>query len=116
MGGLFVFRHSSAQSRSYELLFRHHATGFFCIALLSGCSGARRPLPTVRSLVWTTLQADCRAALRPAFRGSQQIQLLLVCAEILVSFLFLLSFWWTPHRLRYLWQAVLVLGAARHWA
>ncbi len=89
---------------------------FFCVALLSGLLWSRSPLPTVRSLMWTALPGLIAGLLFGLlFRGSQQIQLLLVCAEILVSFLFLLSFWWTPHRLRYLWQAVLVLGAARHW-
>jgi hypothetical protein len=32
------------------------------------------------------------------------MQLLLVGTEILMSLLFVLSFWWVSKRLRYLWQ------------
>lgn len=89
---------------------------FFCIALLSGLLWSRNPLPAVRPLVWTSLTGLIAGLLFGlSFKGSQQIQLLLVSAEVLVTLLFLLSFWWVPHRVRYLWQAVLVFGAARHW-
>ncbi len=48
--------------------------------------------------------------------GSQPVQLLLVGAEVMVSLLFVLSFWWASTRIRYLWQGILIFGAARHWA
>nr|WP_250376690.1 hypothetical protein [Escherichia coli] len=34
----------------------------------------------------------------------------------MVSLLFVLSFWWASTRIRYLWQGILIFGAARHWA
>lgn len=89
---------------------------FFCIALLSGLLWSRDPLPAVRPLVWSSLVGLLAGLFFGLWvQGSQQVQLLLVSAEVLVSLLFLLSFWWVPHRARYLWQAVLVFGAARHW-
>jgi uncharacterized membrane protein/YHS domain-containing protein len=89
---------------------------FFCIALLSGLLWSRNPLPAVRPLVLTSLAGLVAGLLLGIwFKGSQPTQLLLVGAEILLSLLFLLSFWWVPHRVRYLWQAILVFGAARHW-
>lgn len=90
---------------------------FFCIALLSGVLWSRDDAPALRPLVWTLLIALAVGLFTGLYlQGSQQIQLLVVCAEILISFLFLLSFWWASPRLCYLWQGILVLGAARHWA
>ncbi|UXY12223.1 Fe-S-containing protein [Kosakonia sp. ML.JS2a] len=89
---------------------------FFCVALLCGLLWSRGPCPAVRPLVWSSLGGLAAGLLCGLFfHGSQPAQLLLVCAEVLVSLLFLLSFWWVPHRVRYLLQGVLVLGAARHW-
>ncbi|AHF78228.1 hypothetical protein Sant_3236 [Sodalis praecaptivus] len=90
---------------------------FFCIALLAGLLWRRQPPPALRPLVWTTLAGLVAGLLCGLwFRGSQPLQLLIVSAEVLVSLLFLLSFWWVPNAVRYLWQGVLVFGAARHWA
>ncbi|OZI15473.1 hypothetical protein CE195_01270 [Sodalis-like symbiont of Philaenus spumarius] len=89
---------------------------FFCIALLAGVLWSRNPLPAMRPLVWTTLAGLVTGLLYGLwFRGSQPLQLLTVSTEILISLLFLLSFWWVPHSVRYLWQGFLVFGAARHW-
>ncbi|HHG8774886.1 TPA: Fe-S-containing protein [Raoultella planticola] len=90
---------------------------FFCIALLSSALWGRGAPPAVRPLVWTLLAALAAGLLAGLFiRGSQTLQLLLVSGEILLSLLFILSFWWAGPRLRYLWQGILVFGAARHWA
>jgi uncharacterized membrane protein/YHS domain-containing protein len=90
---------------------------FFCIALLSGVLWSRGDAPALRPLVWTLLIALAAGLLAGLYlHGSRQVELLLVCAEILISFLFLLSFWWASTRLRYLWQGILVFAAARHWA
>ncbi|MGS3450581.1 Fe-S-containing protein [Klebsiella electrica] len=90
---------------------------FFCIALLSSALWGRGAPPAVRPLVWTLLAALAIGVLAGMFiRGSQTLQLLLVGGEILLSLLFILSFWWVGPRLRYLWQGILVAGAARHWA
>ncbi len=89
---------------------------FFCVALLSGLLWSRQPVPAVRPLVWSSLTGLVAGLLIGLyFHGSQPLQLLLVCAEVMVSLLFLLSFWWVPHRVRYLLQGILLLGAARHW-
>lgn len=89
---------------------------FFCVALLSALLWSRNPLPSLRPLVWTSLIGLVAGLLFGLwFKGSQQVQLLLVGVELLASLLLLLSFWWVPHRVRYLWQAILVFGAARHW-
>lgn len=78
---------------------------FFCIALLSAVLWGRGNPPTLRPLVWTLLTALAGGLLAGLFiRPSQSLELLLVGAEILVSLLFLLSFWWSTPRVRYLWQ------------
>lgn len=90
---------------------------FFCIALLSSLLWGRGDTPSLRPLVWILLSALAVGLLAGLFiRGSQTLQLMLVAGEILLSLLFLLSFWWAALRLRYLWQWILVFGAARHWA
>lgn len=90
---------------------------FFCIALLSSLLWGRGDTPSLRPLVWILLSALVVGLLAGLFiRGSQTLQLMLVAGEILLSLLFLLSFWWATLRLRYLWQWILVFGAARHWA
>jgi uncharacterized membrane protein len=108
---------SAEPGRSYELFFRHHAAGFFCITLLSSVLWGRGEPPSLRPLTWTLLTALASGLLAGLFiRGSQTLQLMLVSGEILLSLLFLLSFWWATPRLRYVWQWILVFGAARHWA
>lgn len=90
---------------------------FFCITLLSSVLWGRGVSPSLRPLTWTLLTALASGLLAGLFiRGSQTLQLMLVSGEILLSVLFLLSFWWASPRLRYVWQWVLVFGAARHWA
>lgn len=89
---------------------------FFCIALLAGLLWSRNSPPALCPLVWTTLAGLVAGLLCGLwFRGSQPLQLLIVSAEVLVPLLFLLSFWWVPNSVRYLWQGILVFGAARHW-
>ncbi|MFZ2612143.1 MAG: DUF2318 domain-containing protein, partial [Raoultella planticola] len=90
---------------------------FFCITLLSSVLWGRGVSPSLRPLTWTLLTALASGLLAGLFiRGSQTLQLMLVSGEILLSVLFLLSFWWASPRLRYVWQWILVFGAARHWA
>ena len=90
---------------------------FFCITLLSSVLWGRGEPPSLRPLTWTLLTALASGLLAGLFiRGSQTLQLMLVSGEILLSLLFLLSFWWATPRLRYVWQWILVFGAARHWA
>lgn len=90
---------------------------FFCITLLSSVLWGRGVSPSLRPLTWTLLTALASGLLAGLFiRGSQTLQLMLVSGEILLSVLFLLSFWWASPRLRYVWQWVLVFGASRHWA
>ncbi|MFH2503943.1 Fe-S-containing protein [Klebsiella indica] len=89
---------------------------FFCIALLSAVLWGRGEPPALRTLVWTLLSALAGGLLTGLFlHPSQSLELILVGAEILVSLLFLLSFWWSSRRVRYLWQWLLTFGAARHW-
>lgn len=89
---------------------------FLCIALLSGILWSRQDAPSLRPLVWTLLLALLAGLSTGLFVPvTQQAQLLLVCAEIFVSCLFLLSFWWVPRRIQYLWQGILVFAAARRW-
>ncbi len=90
---------------------------FFCIALLSGVLWSRNDPPSLRPLTWTLLTGLIAGVLAGLFiHGSQPVQLLLVGAEVMVSLLFVLSFWWASTRIRYLWQGILIFGAARHWA
>ena len=90
---------------------------FFCIALLSGVLWSRNDPPSLRPLGWTLLIGLAAGVLAGlTLRGSQPVQLLLVGTEVMVTLLFVLSFWWAGNRVRYLWQGILVFGAARHWA
>ena len=90
---------------------------FFCIALLSGVLWSRNDPPSLRPLTWTLLTGLIAGVLAGLFiHGSQPVQLLLVGAEVMVSLLFVHSFWWASTRIRYLWQGILIFGAARHWA
>ena len=90
---------------------------FFCIALLSGVLWSRNDPPSLRPLGWTLLIGLVAGVLAGlTLRGSQPVQLLLVGTEVMVTLLFVLSFWWAGNRVRYLWQGILVFGAARHWA
>ncbi|MEG2041569.1 MAG: Fe-S-containing protein, partial [Hafnia sp.] len=90
---------------------------FFCVALLSGVLWSRNDPPSLRPLVWTLLTGLIVGVLVGlTLRGSQPVQLLLVGTEVMITLLFVLSFWWVSNRIRYLWQGILVFGAARHWA
>ncbi|HFK4762091.1 TPA: Fe-S-containing protein [Citrobacter farmeri] len=90
---------------------------FFCIALLSGVLWSRNDPPSLRPLGWTLVVGLATGVLAGlTLRGSQPVQLLLVGTEVMVTLLFVLSFWWVGNRVRYLWQGILVFGAARHWA
>ena len=90
---------------------------FFCIALLSGVLWSRIDPPSLRPLVWTLFTGLILGVLVGlTLRGSQPVQLLLVGTEVMITLLFVLSFWWVSKRIRYLWQGILVFGAARHWA
>jgi hypothetical protein len=100
---------SAEPGRSYELFFRHHAAGFFCITLLSSVLWGRGELLHC-ALTWTLLTALASGLLAGLFiRGSQTLQLMLVSGEILLSLLFLRAWWATP-RLRYVWQWILVFA------
>ncbi|MBK6260193.1 Fe-S-containing protein [Citrobacter youngae] len=90
---------------------------FFCIALLSGVLWSRIDPPSLRPLVWTLFTGLILGVLVGlTLRGSQPVQLLLVGTEVMITLLFVLSFWWVSKRILYLWQGILVFGAARHWA
>jgi uncharacterized membrane protein len=39
------------------------------------------------------------------------VQLLLVGTEVMITLLFVLSFWWVSKRIRYPWQGILVFGS-----
>jgi hypothetical protein len=84
---------SAEPGRSYELFFRHHAAGFFCITLLSSVLWGRGELLHC-ALTWTLLTALASGLLAGLFiRGSQTLQLMLVSGEILLSLLFLRAWW-----------------------
>ncbi|WP_058910069.1 Fe-S-containing protein [Entomohabitans teleogrylli] len=90
---------------------------FLCIALLSGLLWSRTEPPALRPLVWTLLSALALGLCAGLLMSlSQPAQLALAGAEVVIVLLFLLSFRRVPHQARYLWQGILVLGAARHWA
>ena len=108
---------SAVQSRCYELFFVTTLDRFFlhCAALRGSLESHRSP--SLRPLVWTLLTGLIVGVLVGlTLRGSQPVQLLLVGTEVMITLLFVLSFWWVSKRIRYLWQGILVFGAARHWA
>ncbi|RLM13213.1 Fe-S-containing protein [Gibbsiella quercinecans] len=90
---------------------------FACVALLAGLNGCRQPRPALRRLLLLSLIG----LLLGSWAGlnepkSQTLQLAITGVEIAALLLFLLSLWRCPARLVYAWQALLVFGAARHWA
>lgn len=88
---------------------------FLCIALLCGVNGVRREV-TLRPLVWVSLLALVLGGwLGLQLPDDQTLQLTLTGVEILFLLLFLVTWRRTSSRLGYLWQGVLIFGAARHW-
>lgn len=88
---------------------------FLCIALLCGVNWVRRAA-TLRPLVWVSLLALALGGwLGRQLPANQTLQLTLTGVEIAVLLLFLLTWRHPSSRLGYLWQGVLIFGAARHW-
>lgn len=89
---------------------------FLLISLLCGANWSRRT-PALRPLAWNILLALALGVwLGLQLPDSQTLQLGLTCAEILFLALFLLTLKRASTRLGYLWQGILILGAARRWA
>lgn len=89
---------------------------FLPVALLLGLHWSHRSAPRLRPLVWTTLLAllvGTLAGIR--LPTSQTVQLLFTLIQLVALVLFLLSQLTQSARLGYLWQGLLILGAAVHW-
>lgn len=89
---------------------------FLPIALLLGLHWSHRTAPRLRPLVWTTLLALlCGVLVGVRMPSGQSVQLTLILIQLAALALFLLSQAFRAQRLGYLWQALLVFGAAVHW-
>lgn len=88
---------------------------FLLIALLCGVNWSRRT-PALRPLVWNLLLALAFGVwLGLELPDSQPMQFGLTGVEILLLVLFLLTINRASPRLGYLWQGILISGAARRW-
>lgn len=89
---------------------------FLPVALLLGLSWAFRPAPALNRVVWITiLMAIVGIWAGTHYPKSQQLQLVLAGVQLLALLLFLLSQFTLRQSLGYVWQALLVLGAAFNW-
>ncbi|MEE3649841.1 MULTISPECIES: Fe-S-containing protein [unclassified Brenneria] len=89
---------------------------FLPIALLLGLNWSHRSTPEIRPLVWTTLLALIAGTLVGIrMPNGQQLQLWVTGIQALTLALFLISQFFSHLRIGYLWQAILVAGAAAHW-
>lgn len=88
---------------------------FLVIALLCGGNWMRRAA-TLRPLMWVSLLAVALGGwLGLQLPANQTLQLTLTGVEILFLLLFLITWRLPSSRWGYLWQGVLIFGAARHW-
>ncbi|CQI90258.1 Fe-S-containing protein [Yersinia rohdei] len=89
---------------------------FLPVALLLGLSWVVRPAPALNRVVWITIiMAVVGIWAGTHYPKSQQLQLVLAVVQLLALVLFLISQLTFRRPLGYLWQALLVLGAAFHW-
>ncbi|MFT8210627.1 MAG: Fe-S-containing protein [Symbiopectobacterium sp.] len=89
---------------------------FLPVALLLGLHWSHRFAPRLRPLVWTTLLALLVGTLVGILLpSSQTVQLTFTLIQLAALALFLLSQLTQGARLGYLWQGLLIIGAAVHW-
>lgn len=89
---------------------------FLPIALLLGLHWSHRSAPRLRPLVWTTLLALLVGTLVGIrLPSSQTVQLIFTLIQLVALALFLLSQLTQSSKLGYLWQGLLIVGAAVHW-
>ncbi|CNI26924.1 YHS domain-containing protein [Yersinia frederiksenii] len=89
---------------------------FLPVALLLGLSWATRPAPAINRVIWITiLMAVVGVWAGAHYPKSQQLQLALAVIQLLALLLFLLSQFTSRLSFGYLWQALLVAGAAFNW-
>lgn len=89
---------------------------FLPVALLLGLSWAVRPVPALNRVIWITiLMAIAGVWAGSHYPKSQQLQLVLAVVQLVALLLFLFSQLILRQSLGYLWQILLVLGAAFNW-
>lgn len=89
---------------------------FLPIALLLGLNWSHRATPGIRPLGWITLLSLVAGLMVGArLPNGQQIQLWITGVQAIGLLLFLVGQFSSHLRSGYLWQAVLVAGAAVHW-
>ncbi|WP_409307345.1 Fe-S-containing protein [Pectobacterium sp. B1J-3] len=89
---------------------------FLPIALLLGLNWSHRVTPEIRPLGWITLLALIAGLMIGArMPNGQQLQLWMTVTQAIGLVLFFASQFSANMRLGYLWQAILVAGAAVHW-
>lgn len=89
---------------------------FLPVALLLGLSWAVRPAPALNRVIWITiLMAIAGVWAGSHYPKSQQLQLVLAVVQLVALLLFLFSQLILRQSLGYLWQVLLVLGAAFNW-
>ncbi|MFJ5440589.1 Fe-S-containing protein [Pectobacterium sp. CHL-2024] len=89
---------------------------FLPIALLLGLNWSHRSTPTVKALGWTTLLALFAGTfIGVHFPNGQAFLLGFTALQALALILFLVCQCFPNPRIGYLWQALLVAGAAVHW-
>ncbi|TKI04770.1 Fe-S-containing protein [Martelella alba] len=90
---------------------------FLPVALLCGLHWARRPSPALRPTIWISLAALAVGALAGiGMPANQSLQLAVTVAQFVALILFLASQFAFSAGLGYFWQALLLAGAAMHWA
>lgn len=89
---------------------------FLPIALLLGLHWSHRSVPHVRPLVWTSLLAlVVGTSVGVHLPSGQSVQLTITLLQLVALALFLVSQAFSSLRLGYVWQALLVFGAAVCW-
>lgn len=88
---------------------------FLPVALLLGLHWSHRSAPRLRPIVWTTLLALLVGTLVGIrLPSSQTVQLIFTLIQLAALALFLLSQFAQSSKLGYLWQELLIIGAAVH--